>query len=100
VLQLNIGIVGVIIGICLSFGGFYLANRLTNFGSTPSWLAIVAVVSVTTNMIPKCGWIISLVATFLLLKSVSKNGVFLMMIVSWIMMIVIILILSKLIHGI
>ena len=92
---IDLGVIGLIVGVCLSFGGFYLANRITGFGATPAFLAVVTVVSILVCMIPKYGWWLSIIAIFLLLRMASKNGVILMMITSWIMMFVIAVGVSK-----
>jgi hypothetical protein len=93
--QVNLDVLGIILSIGLSFGGFYFANRITGFGATPAFLAVVTVVSILVCMIPKYGWWLSIIAIFLLLRMASKNGVILMMITSWIMMFVIAVGVSK-----
>lgn len=89
-LEVNLSVVGILLSICLAFGGFYLANRITDFGATPAFLAVVAVINILLCLIPKIGWVISLIATFILLRTISRNGVLLMMITSWIMMFLIV----------
>lgn len=83
---MNIILINIILGICISFVGFYFANKMTGFGATPTFLAIVAVIGVPLRLIPEYGWIISLITVFLLLRSISKNGLILMMFASWVMM--------------
>ncbi len=84
------------LGVCLTFGGMFLSSKITNFSGNTAGLAIVSTVSVLLSMIPSYGLLISLIATFFLLRQISKEGVILMMIVSWVMMFVILALLAKL----
>ena len=89
-IQIDLGVLGILMTICFSFGGFVLSNKLTGFGASYQALALVATISVLLSLIPSFGWVISLAATFFMLRAQSNNGVILMMIVSWIMMAIII----------
>jgi len=94
-IQIDLGLIGIIVGVCLTFGGMFLSAKITGFASNPGALAIVALISCLLCMIPSYGMLISIVATFFMLKQISNEGVVLMMIVSWIMMIVILSAVAK-----
>ena len=94
-LNIDLGVVGIVIGVCLTFGGMLLSNKFTGFGASPQGLGVVSLMSVLLSMIPSYGFLVSLIATFFMLKYLSKEGVILMMIVSWIMMFFIIIGIGK-----
>ena len=83
--RIDFGLVGIVIGICLTFGGFLLSNKVTGFGASPQGLAGVSVGSIVLLMVPEYGMVVSLIGTFLMLRALSKKGVILMMVVSFVM---------------
>ncbi len=96
-MEINLGVIGAVLGICLVFGGMLLSSRLIGFSATSQELAVVAVISVVLGLIPFIGWLLSLVGTYIALYRISRDGVILMMIASWIMMLAIAIALTKII---
>ena len=94
-INIDLGIMGIAVGICLTFGGMLLSNKMTGFGASPQGLAGVSFGSIILGMIPSYGMLISLVGTFVMLRVLSKDGVILMMIVSWVMMFLILATIAK-----
>lgn len=94
-IQVDIGLLGVVLGICFSFLGLVLASKITGFGASSKNLAVIAAVSVPLGFIPAIGGVLSLVVTFILLRQISKEGVILMMIVSFIMMLAVAMLIVK-----
>jgi hypothetical protein len=94
-ITVDLGVIGFVFGVCLTFGGLLLSNKVTGFGASPQWLGGVSFVSVLLTIVPSYGMLFSLVGTFFMLRSISKQGIISMMIVSWIMMFVIVAVIAK-----
>ena len=95
---MDVSLVGILLGVVLTFGGMFLASRVLNFDATAAQLAVIAPVASLTGMIPTFGWAISIASMYIMLKQISKqDSALLMIIVSWVMSVLIIIAVAKII---
>jgi len=72
--SIELGFIGVLIVLALSYCGLLLANKFAGFGASPQSLAIVSTITLMVSMIPNIGGIIAIITQYIMLKKIKPEG--------------------------